>query len=111
MHFLYFPSEEELTELLLIFFPDILSKEVLLEGYGLDSYGGKPFSGMSMKRKDLLYLHRALKVNGCITNDSKYWKNIAEKGGASNHLDSCDYPNINGSIIFTSILMKSNFKI
>eukprot|EP00957_Ditylum_brightwellii_P030350 2298902-Ditylum_brightwellii.AAC.1 len=36
MHVMYSPVEEELAELLLGFFPDILSQEVLLEGYGLD---------------------------------------------------------------------------
>jgi hypothetical protein len=56
MHVLYFPIEEELTELLLRFFPDILSKEVLLEGYGLDSYGKKSFSVMCMERRGLPYL-------------------------------------------------------
>eukprot|EP00957_Ditylum_brightwellii_P161408 12289863-Ditylum_brightwellii.AAC.1 len=45
MHVLYSPIEEELTESLLRFFPDILSKEVLLEGYGLDSFRKKPFQG------------------------------------------------------------------
>eukprot|EP00957_Ditylum_brightwellii_P177105 13491839-Ditylum_brightwellii.AAC.1 len=97
MHVMYSPIEEELTQLLLRFIPDILSQEVLLEGYGLDSLGKKAFSAMRMERRGLLYLQRALKVNGYNANDSKYQKNVVEEGGAPNHQDSCDYLNTSGS--------------
>eukprot|EP00957_Ditylum_brightwellii_P083087 6316039-Ditylum_brightwellii.AAC.1 len=74
MHVMYSPIEEELTELLLRFFPDILSQEVLLEGYGLDSLGERALSGMCMERKGLPYLQRALRVNRYNNNDSKCQK-------------------------------------
>eukprot|EP00957_Ditylum_brightwellii_P013750 1036517-Ditylum_brightwellii.AAC.1 len=57
MHVLYSPIEEELTELLLIFFPDILNKDILPEGHGLDSYGKKPFQEC-VWRKEIFCTYR-----------------------------------------------------
>eukprot|EP00957_Ditylum_brightwellii_P096964 7384752-Ditylum_brightwellii.AAC.1 len=94
MNVMYVPIEEELTELLMRFFPDILSQEVLLEGYDLDSLGKRAFSGMYIERNGLLYLQRALRVNRYNNNDSKYWKEVTEEGGAPNHKDCCFYLNI-----------------
>ena len=65
---------------------------------------------MCMERRGLLYLQRALRVNGYNTNDSKYQKNVAEEGEAPNHLDSCDYPNTSGSIFFYFNPYKEQFK-
>eukprot|EP00957_Ditylum_brightwellii_P008688 659432-Ditylum_brightwellii.AAC.1 len=85
MHVMHSPIEEELTELLLRVFSNILSQEVLLEGYGLDSLGKRAFSEMCMNIKGLLYLQRALRVNRYNNNDSKYWKEVAKESRAPNH--------------------------
>eukprot|EP00957_Ditylum_brightwellii_P141424 10775046-Ditylum_brightwellii.AAC.1 len=47
--------------------------------------GTRAFSGMCMERKGLPYLQRVLRVNKYNDNDSKYWKKVAEEGGAPNH--------------------------
>jgi hypothetical protein len=51
-----------------------------------------------------------LRVNGYNTDDSKYQNNVAEEGVAPNHLDSCDYPNTSGSIIFYFNPYEEQFK-
>eukprot|EP00957_Ditylum_brightwellii_P140898 10733314-Ditylum_brightwellii.AAC.1 len=63
MHVIYFPIKEELTELLLRLFPNLLSKEVLLKGYDLDSLGIGALSGMCREKEGLPCLQRALRVN------------------------------------------------
>eukprot|EP00957_Ditylum_brightwellii_P128476 9799186-Ditylum_brightwellii.AAC.1 len=95
MHMIYSPIKKELAKLLLRFFPDILSKEVLLKGYGLHLLGTSALSGMCMEKKGLPYLQRALRVNVYKNDGSKYWKKEAEEGGAPNHQNSCSYPNKN----------------
>eukprot|EP00957_Ditylum_brightwellii_P097526 7427563-Ditylum_brightwellii.AAC.1 len=57
-----------------------------------------------MERRGLPYLQRALRVNEYNTNDSKYWKNVAEEGGSPTHLDSCDYLNTSGGGRWVRIL-------
>eukprot|EP00957_Ditylum_brightwellii_P204895 15341268-Ditylum_brightwellii.AAC.1 len=70
MNLMYSPFEEELTELLLRFFSDLSSKEVLMKGCGFDSLEKGSLSGMCMEKKCLPHLQRALRVNRHNENDS-----------------------------------------
>eukprot|EP00957_Ditylum_brightwellii_P091637 6977634-Ditylum_brightwellii.AAC.1 len=71
MNVLYSLIKEELTGLLVRFFPDIFSKEALLKGNGLDSLETVALSGMCMEKKGLPYLQRALTVNEYNEDDRK----------------------------------------
>jgi hypothetical protein len=99
MDVLYTPIEEELTKVLVEYFPDLFSQEEILEGYNLGDVGKCTIAGMCMEKNGLPYLQRALRVNGYKNDDSLRRKELAKEGGAPNHRDTCDYPVEKGSII------------
>eukprot|EP00957_Ditylum_brightwellii_P127743 9741763-Ditylum_brightwellii.AAC.1 len=51
MDVLYSPIEEELTEVLVKYFPDLFSQEEILQGYDLGDVGKSAIAGMHMEKE------------------------------------------------------------